>query len=309
LCHRDGLEILFSPLGTTNSMIRAFLLVALAAAGCRPSSVVEAPLGASAPTPVESGPSSAAPPVWWPPTTDLVAFPSGELTLHGYLYRPLGTGPFPAVVFNHGSEQLPGPYADEAEFYVRHGFVLFVPHRRGQGRSADAGPYIGDTIKKSGMNGAVFVHELEAQSDDVMAAAAYVGALPYVDSKRVAVAGCSFGGIESLLAAERGTGIYAAVDFAGGAMSWAYPELRQRMTQAAHNAKVPVFFVQAKNDFDTTPSMILSGEMRRAGHLTRIHVFPAHGTTHEDGHSFCRGGANPAWGDEVLAFLAAPSAP
>src|SRR5207244_4005908 len=28
---------------------------------------------------------------------DIVAFPSGELTLHGVLYKPEGTGPFPAV--------------------------------------------------------------------------------------------------------------------------------------------------------------------------------------------------------------------
>jgi len=34
---------------------------------------------------------------------DIVAFPSGEITLHGVLYKPEGTGPFPAVVYNHGS--------------------------------------------------------------------------------------------------------------------------------------------------------------------------------------------------------------
>jgi carboxymethylenebutenolidase len=34
---------------------------------------------------------------------DVVAFPSGKITLHGVLYRPAGTGPFPAVVYNHGS--------------------------------------------------------------------------------------------------------------------------------------------------------------------------------------------------------------
>ena len=34
---------------------------------------------------------------------DTVEFPSGEITLHGVLYRPEGKGPFPAVVYNHGS--------------------------------------------------------------------------------------------------------------------------------------------------------------------------------------------------------------
>ena len=34
---------------------------------------------------------------------DDVTFPSGDITLHGVLYRPEGKGPFPAVVYNHGS--------------------------------------------------------------------------------------------------------------------------------------------------------------------------------------------------------------
>jgi hypothetical protein len=163
------------------------------------------------------------------PQAALVAFPAGPLTLHGYLYRPSGEGPFPAVVYNHGSERWPGNKRDEAMFYVPRGFVLFVPHRRGQGASSDAGEYIGDHASDH----ARVVGELVAQTGDVLAAIEYVGALPFVDRAHVAVAGCWFGGIVSLLAAERGEGIDAAVDFAGGAMSWARsPELQERMKQA-----------------------------------------------------------------------------
>jgi dienelactone hydrolase len=32
-----------------------------------------------------------------------IEFPSGKLRLKGYLWKPVGTGPFPAVLFNHGS--------------------------------------------------------------------------------------------------------------------------------------------------------------------------------------------------------------
>lgn len=39
---------------------------------------------------------------------------------------------------------------------------------------------------------------------------------------------------------------------------------RERMKVAARNAKVPVFFRQAANDYDTTPSRVLSDEMKRA---------------------------------------------
>jgi len=238
------------------------------------------------------------------PPPSLVAFPSGPRTLQGFLYRPTGDGPFPAVVYNHGSEQWPGDKRDEAAFYVPHGFVLFVPHRRGQGESSNAGEYIGDHASDH----ARVVSDLVAQTDDVMAAVEYVHSLPYVDGAQVAVAGCSFGGIVSLFAAERGRGIKAAVDFAGGAMSWTRaPELQDRMKEAARGAAVPVFFIQAANDFDTTPSLVLSEAMREAGKPMRVHVFPPNGSTPQEGHHLCSGGDHPAWGDEVLEFLTQPA--
>src|SRR6185503_4653554 len=42
----------------------------------------------------------------------VVTFPSGALTLHGVVYKPAGPGPFPAVVYNHGS--APGMLSKEA---------------------------------------------------------------------------------------------------------------------------------------------------------------------------------------------------
>jgi cephalosporin-C deacetylase-like acetyl esterase len=84
---------------------------------------------------------------------------------------------------------------DEAEFYVRHGFVLFAPHRRGQGDSADAGQYVSGAWIAQGEQPETLVELLEAQVDDVAAAVSYVRALPEVDPTRVALVGCSFGGI------------------------------------------------------------------------------------------------------------------
>src|SRR5438132_12328687 len=80
---------------------------------------------------------------------ETVTFPSGEITLHGVLYKPEGAGPFPAVVYNHGS--APGMLSNEAfealaPVYVSRGWVFFAPYRRGQGLSASAGPYIGREI-------------------------------------------------------------------------------------------------------------------------------------------------------------------
>src|SRR5262245_23601274 len=72
-----------------------------------------------------------------------VTFKSGELTLVGYLFRPAGAGPFPAVVWNHGSEQNPGggPQFDSvASIFVPAGYVVFAPMRRGH--SDSEGEYI-----------------------------------------------------------------------------------------------------------------------------------------------------------------------
>ena len=257
----------------------------------------------STPTPTASEPLSS--PAYAPLTPKFVTFSSGALTLGGFLYRPPGAGPFPAIVFNHGSEQFPGTKEGQAMFYVEHGFVLFVPHRRGQGRSKDAGAYINTIYSPTQPDSPAFADALVTQADDVMAAIAYVASLPYVDKNRIATSGCSLGGIESLLAAERGTGIVAAIDFAGASMTWATNvPLRERMKVAARNAKVPVFFLQAENDYDTTPSRVLSDEMKKAGKPMRIHIFPPNGHTPMEGHGFCTGGKNPPWGDDVLAFLA-----
>ena len=51
-------------------------------------------------------------PAWLLSAAEVVSFPSGSLTLHGALYKPEGTGPFPAVVYNHGS--APGMLSREA---------------------------------------------------------------------------------------------------------------------------------------------------------------------------------------------------
>jgi carboxymethylenebutenolidase len=78
------------------------------------------------------------------PASEFVTFASGNRTLKGVLFKPEGAGPFPAVVYNHGSGagMLSQPAFDAlGPIFVRHGWVFFGPYRRGQGLSAQAGPY------------------------------------------------------------------------------------------------------------------------------------------------------------------------
>jgi carboxymethylenebutenolidase len=238
-----------------------------------------------------------------------VAFPSGNLTLHGFLYGGVGDGPRPAILWNHGSERLPGQLPQLAEFFARKGYVFFIPHRRGQGRSADAAPYVMDILRREGeMRGpsarsAKLVEMMELHLQDQLAALAYLKSLPFVDAKRIAVMGCSFGGIQTLLAAENAPDIRLAVDFAGGAESWeGSPDLRARMTNAARKAKVPVLFIQAEGDYDLTPSRALSKEMEKAGKEATVHIYPSVGKTQQENHTFCVHGVD-VWGPDVVAFL------
>ena len=145
---------------------------------------------------------------------ETVTFPSGEITLHGVLYKPEGTGPFPAVIYNHGS--APGMMSKEAfaalgPVFTSHGWVFFGPYRRGQGLSASAGPYIGDQIAAAEKAGGVcaaaatMVRLLETDHlDDQFAALAWLRKQSFVQPSRIAVAGNSFGGIETVLGVERG---------------------------------------------------------------------------------------------------------
>jgi carboxymethylenebutenolidase len=243
---------------------------------------------------------------------ETVTFPSGEITLHGVLYKPEGTGPFPAVIYNHGS--APGMMSEQAfaalgPVFASHGWVFFGPYRRGQGLSASAGPYIGDQISAAEKTGGVtaaattMVRLLQTDHlDDQLAALAWLRKQSFIEPNRIAVAGNSFGGIETVLGVERG-GYCAGIDSAGGAQSWSQaPELQSLMTRAVRNANAPIFFFQAANDYDLSPSKTLSAEMDKAGKPYKLKIYPSYGDSPQDGHSFGYFGSD-VWAEDVFAFL------
>lgn len=138
--------------------------------------------------------------------------------------------------------------------------------------------------------------------NDRMAALAWLRKREYVRPDRIAVAGNSFGGIETVLGAQRGS-YCAAVDLSGGAESWAKaPALRAMMLRAVRDSRAPILFVQPANDFDISPSWVLSAAMRDAGKLSRMKIYLPFGNSPEEGHSFAYRGAS-VWANEVFHFL------
>lgn len=241
---------------------------------------------------------------------EIVSFPSGTLTLRGVLFRPKGAGPFPAVVYNHGSAPDSSTASDAlGPVFATHGWVLFMPSRRGQGLSKAAGPYIRDeinaSIKSGGMPAGVatMIRLLETDHlNDQLAALAWLRTNDFVQSNRIAAAGTSFGGIETVLGAEKGS-YCAAVDFSGGAESWAQaPELHAVMTRAVRNSQVPIFFAQPENDYDLAPSKTLSAAMRDAGKPFELKIYPPFGNSKQEGHTFGYFGS-AVWAGDIFRFL------
>jgi dienelactone hydrolase len=236
----------------------------------------------------------------------LTGFKSGDLELKGFIWKPSGEGPFPALLWNHGSEKLPGSVDGVAPYFVNKGYVFFVPHRRGQGRSP--GPYIMDELnmagsRLSGERGRREIELHETHLEDQLAALKYLQSLPYLEKNRIAVMGFSFGGIQTMLAVERGPGYRVAVNCSGAAESWRGSSfLRSRLSAAASKATMPVFFLQAENDHDLTPNRVLSEEVRKSGQPIESKVYPAFGSGPREGHSFCVRGIE-TWGPDVLKFI------
>jgi len=241
-----------------------------------------------------------------------VSFRSNDLALIGYLFKPEGAGPFPAVLWNHGSERAPGrtqQFDSVAAIFMRAGYVLFAPVRRGH--EGSEGPYIVDETNRAletrgrEERNRLVVRKLETeQLDDQLAGLAYLRRLPFVDASRIVVAGCSYGGILTLLGAERGAGYRAALSISPAALSWeGNPLLRQRLLKAVAKIEIPVMLLQPPKDASLEPSRVLGAEFKRLGKKYSGKVYPPEGPEDQQGH--CFGGAKGMhiWAEDALAFF------
>jgi dienelactone hydrolase len=172
-----------------------------------------------------------------------VAAPRGGAAIHenrpdglieGYLTKPRGVGPFPAVVLLHSCLGLPAAKTAIADQFARWGYVaLFV-----------------DEFATRGVKETCAV-EFRQGPSDAFGALLYLAALPYVDRKRIGVVGYSQGADIALELAEshfssayevpRGLDFKAAVAF--------YPPCEN---QADRRLQIPTLILIGESD-EVTP--------------------------------------------------------
>ena len=237
-----------------------------------------------------------------------IAFSSSGLTLKAWLHLPPGKGPFPCMITNHGStiekgtEDVSRP--GTASLLMSWGIASLLPHRRGYGTSE--GPAWREEVPaRFGTEDydRQLAARLDRESDDVLAARDVVAALPEISNDHVGVMGSSFGGVTTLLAAAKTDRFSCAVEFAGAAMNWdRTPGLRKLMLDAAARLAVPVFFIQAGNDYSIRPTRELAASLAGTGKIVESKIYPAFGVNHHEGHLLESCG--PAiWAEDVRRFL------
>ena len=238
-----------------------------------------------------------------------ISYQSGRLRIQGYFYHPTGSGPFPTIIYNHGSrvrsERRPIPWVRLAGLYVAAGYAVLVPERRGYGRSE--GPTWSEAV--GGDVGSLLISRLQAEADDVLAAAEYLRSLPFVDIRRLGVAGWSLGGIITLFAISRSRSFRAAIDQAGGALTWRFsPALQAALTQAVRIATCPVLLMEARNDSAPEAIPTLSRVMDAAGLPHRLIMYPPFTPTAWEaavaqGHLLFSAQGLPIWGRDAIDFF------
>lgn len=251
---------------------------------------------------------------------EIVTVPSGKLHLKAFLWKPPGPGPFPAVLFNHGSggpdsahtAGLPITEAAEklAPLFLKHGYAFLYLFRRGHGLSADQGPFIQDILQreeaakgKEARQHLQYVLVTTDHLDDVMAALSFLKTVPGVDAKRIAIAGHSFGGQLTLLAAERDHTVRAIVTFGAAAASWEHsPELRERLLTGVRKTSALIMLMHAANDYSTKPGEALDSELARLNKPHVLKMYSPVGRTSDDGHNFVYT-ATDLWENDVFRFL------
>jgi dienelactone hydrolase len=129
-------------------------------------------------------------------------------------YKPTGDGPFPTLIFHHGSGDFGRPYDPKAvaQWFVARGWVVIAPSRRGRGGSEGLNEEeVGNQCSEG-----TAVEGADRALGDIEAVTSALTAQPFVDRSRIAVGGQSRGGVLSVVWSGKHPEVRAVVNFVGG---------------------------------------------------------------------------------------------
>jgi dienelactone hydrolase len=199
----------------------------------------------------------------------------GDLTLHAQLYRPTGTGPFPAVVALHDCGGIDRPAASDTQLYgewatllSEKGFVVVFPDSYG---SRGLGPQCRVRQPK--------VRASRERVIDANAARRWLQSQTYVRPEHISLLGWSSGAIAALWAVRPNAAPRdGSADFRSAVAL--YPGC-QRLRQTAWSARVPTLILIGSADdwtLASTCQQMVAGARGRSARAVIV-VYP--GAHHE----------------------------
>lgn len=246
----------------------------------------------------------------WIPMVDEGVFWDSDIVLEATLYKPKGEGPFPVVIFNHGSTG-PGAIPEDltinpwgfGEYLNNKDIALLIPMRRGRGKSG--GSYseryeCSDISVKKG---------IEYASKSLDATFNYLNNQNWVNKEKIIISGHSRGGILSTIyVSENPKAAIGVINFSGGwtgdncVLNDGNPANVELFETAGQKTKVPNLFIYGSNDNYYTDVSIerYAKVFKDSGGIVDFQFYPinkgsnGHAVFYEFGY---------LWGYTVDAFL------
>jgi len=176
---------------------------------------------------------------------------------------PVGDGPFPLVIFNHGStgsgrnknrfkQTVDAPPV--ANFFTARGWMVICPQRRGRGRS---GGLYDEGFGKNRVAYSCVPDEslagVKRACEDLDVTMEYVLTRPDVDPSRIIIAGVSRGAILAIAyAGLQPEKFIAAINFSGGwlgrACARTYQSINEQVFVSGAGFKKPTLWLHGKTD-------------------------------------------------------------
>jgi len=222
--------------------------------------------------------------------------------INAFFARPLGEGPFPAMVLAH---HMPGWdlwYREATYKFAHHGYVTISPNlyfRAGHGTPDDI-------AAKVRADGGI---SDEQAIGDLAGGMKYLCSLPYVNG-RVGIFGTCSGGRHAYLAACRVPGFDAVIDCWGGRVVMFADQLTPKTPVSPHeytkDLSCPVLGLFGNEDTSPTPSQVdrHETELKTHGKIYEFHRYDGagHGFFYYHTPSYRQAPAVDGW-QKVFAFL------